>query len=145
MVRRKPQRGLTTSPRFRLKMYDWFSKGGRIPATLVMEVVDAMDSARNIGYGEYAKLYDKDFAQAVNEVGLPSILVGITRSLVFHVHRMRTEYGLDNNQTSELIERVLQEKGISHLDQIRDVLYKTFGIERKTTSGEQTGTKSKKV
>ncbi len=136
----------SSSPRYKAKMYDYISKGGRIPATLSLQVVEAMDSERTTRWGEYHNFRKTTLAPLFDKHGIPPILRGIVGAVAYHLKAyFSTHENLTIDDKSKIIESIATEYGIAKIPGVLDFLKEAFGITVTVTPGtsetEQTSPK----
>jgi len=113
MVSRRKVYGASTSPRYRLKMFDYLGKGGRIPASIVMEAVDAMDEVRARNYGYYQGEVEGVVQDYFANYNVPNIFRGIGRGLAFKFIKYCRKYDIDDvSGRVEVMENIIKEHGI---------------------------------
>jgi len=103
MAGRRRVRTASSSPRYRLKMFDYLSKGGRIPAFLVQPAVEAMDVARAEGFAYYTKLAEKELIPILEDYGISSALHGLARAFYY---RAVAEIG--DRWSEDVIDKVIE-------------------------------------
>jgi len=114
MAGRRKVYGGSVSPRYKLKMFDYLSKGGRIPATLVMSAVDQMDEIRARNYGEFQKEYDMVVVRYFEQFNVPNALRGIGRALAFRFKKTCDRFGVTTpDAKGELMTAILEEHGLT--------------------------------
>lgn len=118
---RKRQEGITTYPRYKLKMYRVFKVDG-VPEDLAKEVATALTQARAVGYGVFKTAWQE--AKAIlMRLGVPSALWGLykafTNELINKAQRRKimtveevidkwVKYGLDPAVLREVANAVIQ-------------------------------------
>jgi len=120
----------SSSPRYRLKMFDYLSKGGRIPAFLVQPAVEAMDNERSTRFGAYKGFKDRFLEPAMSAVGLPSALRGLCIAFAYKI--LKEIGGLETSDIetrSRAIERVKAEHPIND-NRLWEALESAFGIKK---------------
>ncbi len=103
MAVKKKVYGSTSNPRYRAKMYDFMSKGGRIPMVLAMEVVDAMGASWEHGFGKYRGYEDEFIATAFEKAGIPKPYYGLCRAIGFLFKKLTDVKGLPKETAVEMI------------------------------------------
>lgn len=120
----------SSSPRYQIKMFDYLSKGGRIPAYLVHPAVVAMDTERATRFGNYKGFKDRFLEPAMDAVGLPSGLRGIC---IAFAYRILKEIGsLESSDIAvreKAIEKVRNEQPIRD-ERLWDALRVAFGVSK---------------
>ena len=139
MTSRRKVYGASTSPRYRLKMFDYLSKGGRIPANIVMEAVDAMDEVRARNYGAYQGEVETTVLNYFKAYKVPNILRGIGRGLAFKFIKICRKYNIDDvSGRVEAMQKILQEHGLEGTV-LADALLAYAGKEPTEEEGVATG------
>lgn len=140
MVSRRKIYGASVSPRYRIKMFDYLGRGGRIPATLVMEAVDAMDETRARNYGRYQSAYEVEFAKYLNAYNVPNIQRGIGRAIVFKFLKYCDRFNVqDVGARTEIMDFFIKQHGLEDTHPLVDALRAFAAKEATETEGEATG------
>lgn len=136
MAGRRRKLSSSSSPRYKAKMYDYMSRGGRIPMVLTMEVVDAMAADWDKNFGDYHNDAEKKLVPEMSKLGMPNILQGITRALFYGIKK---EVDIKGAKTTaaieEIINRVITEQGLQGTV-VEKALKRAFGVEMPTPSEE---------
>lgn len=107
-------------------MYDYLSKGGRIPAFLVLPAVEGMASDRERNWGYYKENKDNVLVGVMDKKGLPNALRGITIALYYKALKMYAQSAnkdVDTKQT--ILDRIRAEHPIQD-DRVWEVLEEAF-------------------
>jgi len=125
-----------SSFRYKAKMYDYMSRGGRVPMTLAMEVVDAMTSTWDENFGKY-RAFRKDIViPELDKLGVPAIFRGSIQALAMRIKREADRKGAKTKEMLEpIVTRVIEEHGVSGTV-VETALKRIFGIEPPTQSEE---------
>jgi len=121
-----------SSFRYKAKMYDYMSRGGRVPMTLAMEVVDAMTSAWDENFGKYRGFRKDVVVKEMDKLGVPAIFRGAVQALAMKIKKEADRKGAKTPETIKpIVERVVAEQGVSGTI-VETALYRVFGIEPET-------------
>ncbi len=131
MAGRRKVYGGSTVPRYRAKMYDYLSRGGRIPMVLTMEVVDAMGDSWTGGFFSYKSERDTVIAQAYERVKdqVPHCYLGLAKALFMHIQKLHATKGLTYSQA---LERVAEENRLTGNDPVFIILQTAVNIKEGT-------------
>jgi len=128
MPRRRKRFSQTTTPRYRAKMYDYLSRGGRIPSVIALEVTDAVTTEWSGRFGEYEGFKKGVVFPTLDKLGIPYIMRGI---FVGQAMKIRKRY---DRPPREFVEQVAKEVG---LDEVTvkglsgtQILLAIFGLEQ---------------
>jgi len=120
MAGRRKIYGSSSLPRYRVKMFDYISKGGRIPMQLAMEAVDAMGDAWSGGFFSYKTFRDLAIARAFEDhPDIPHIYAGLAKGLLMHIMKLVRDRGYTYD---EALARVLDEHNIAGGDPVATLL-----------------------
>jgi len=120
MAGRRKVYGSSSVPRYKAKMYDYMSRGGRIPMVLTMEVVDAMGEAWGGGFFAYKDDRDDAIAKAFEEnTDVPHIYGGLAKALLMRVMKLAKRKGMTYD---EALESVVEENNLPDGDPVRRLL-----------------------
>jgi len=118
-----------SSFRYKAKMYDYMSRGGRVPMTLAMEVVDAMGTTWDTNFGTYKSFRKNDVVPKLKEMGVPTLFWGIIQALAMKVEKERIRRSTKDPTVIEaIINRVVDEHGIRGTI-VERALRVVFGLE----------------
>ena len=123
-----------SSFRYKAKMYDYMSRGGRVPMTLAMEVVDAMTSAWDENFGKYRAFRKDIVVSELDKLGVPAIFRGIIQALAMRIKREADRKGAKTREMIEpIVSRVVTEHGVGGTI-VETALRRIFGVEPETQS-----------
>jgi len=105
--------------RYKLKMADYMSRGGRAPLVLVMETVDAMTSGWSAGFFAYRVPVNKAFEQVKAKVELPSVYWGIVKGQMKKMVKLVLSKGITYD---DAFSKVVADLGISPGDPVYQAL-----------------------
>ena len=126
----------SSNPRYRAKMYDYMSRGGRIPMVLTMEVVDAMATDWDKNFGDYHHDAEKKLVPEMDRLGVPNVFKGITRALFYKIKKEIDKKGAKTTEAKEeIISKVVQEQNVQGTV-IEVALRRAFGVEAPTPTEE---------
>jgi len=125
MAGRRKVYGTSTIPRFKAKMYDYISKGGRIPMVLAMEVVDAMGDSWYGNFKRYKDLVDKavEAAYTLNP-DVPDMYAGLAKGLTKKILKITWSSGFPIDDAFRF---VAEEKGLTEGDPVYKLLRDAVG------------------
>jgi hypothetical protein len=112
MAGRRRVYGASTSPRYKVKMFDYLSKGGRIPSYLVLPAVEAMGNAQSAGFFSYKVSRDLAINRAYEDVRCKEIskaYKGLAKALIMRVMKLVREKGITYEEARD---RVLMDNDI---------------------------------
>jgi len=120
MAGRRKVYGSSSVPRYKAKMYDYLSRGGRIPMVLATEVVDAMGEAWGAGFFSYKDDRDDAIAKAFEDVkDVPHIYGGLAKALLMRIMKLVKRRGMTYD---EAFDTVVKELDLPTGDPVRRLL-----------------------
>jgi len=136
MAGRRKVYGSSTVPRYRTKMYDYISRGGRIPMVLAMEVVDAMGDAWSAGFFGYKVDRDDAIAKAFEDnPDIPHMYAGLAKGILMKIMKLARTKGMTYEAA---LDQVVNELGLPAGDPVRTLLESAVGKLR--SEAEERGT-----
>ena len=120
--------------RYKIKMFDYLSKGGRIPSYLVLPAIEAMNSERTKKFGNYKGAKDGILNDVMNRVNLPNVLRGITIGLFYKCIKMYNASNVkDVNVKRTILEQVRNQHPVED-ERVWQVLEEAFVNEYEAPS-----------
>ena len=141
MAGRRRIYGSSSLPRYRVKMFDYISRGGRIPMQLAMEAIDAMGDAWSGGFFSYKVDRDDVIAQAFERhPEIPHMYAGLAKGLLMKIMKLKRTKGMPY---AEALEHVRRELGLVEEDPVVRLL--TTAVEILTEVEAKRGTSPEKA
>jgi len=136
MAGRRKKYTTGSSFRYRAKMYDYMSRGGRIPMVLSMEVVDSMGATWDENFGKYRRFKEDVVIPEMNRLGVPAVFRGIVHGLAMKAKKEIDRKGAKTpERIAEVVDRIVDEYGVEGTI-VETALRRIFGLEAETQTEE---------
>jgi len=144
MPKRRRVFSQTSTPRFRGKMYDYLSRGGRIPSFIATEVADAVTAEWAGNFGAFREFKVRNVFPVLDNLDIPYIIRGI---IVGQAMKVKKKFG--DNPSENSIRLIAKEVGFDRIRvdnvSLEDILLAIFGKKTITKTVTEGGARTEEV